>query len=215
MKSNVENIRAAVEAQLRRSKPSARIIHELNMEGQGSSRADMAAVTEDEIVLVEIKSNIDTFGRLDHQLKAYRERSHSTLLVVDSRLLRNDKRAALFTAGYYPDIVRWKYRHAERHLQHINTLPKTTPQLRHEPHAAKLLGMLWQQELVETCYLYGLNVPASCVRYDMIASLCWYLTGEQVCKAVCSELRNREFARADPPSNPRPVVDEEAAPALF
>lgn len=58
-----ERIRAKVEAELRRQFPTARIIHELVL-SSGVSRLDLAAVTRDQIIVAEIKSERDTLSRL-------------------------------------------------------------------------------------------------------------------------------------------------------
>jgi hypothetical protein len=59
-------IRTKAEALLREHFPSARIIHEFDL---GGVRLDLAAVTENRLALVEIKSELDTLSRLDRQLK--------------------------------------------------------------------------------------------------------------------------------------------------
>lgn len=64
-----ERIRAKAEVWLRQRVPDARIIHELVLE-QGGSRIDLAAVTSDMIVAVEIKSERDVLDRLNSQLEA-------------------------------------------------------------------------------------------------------------------------------------------------
>lgn len=48
--------------------PSARIVHELNVE-TGSSRADMAVIGSEELILIELKSERDKLERLDAQLR--------------------------------------------------------------------------------------------------------------------------------------------------
>lgn len=60
-------IRVKAEAMLRQHFPTARIIHEFDL---GPVRLDMAAVTEDRLVLVEIKSERDRLTRLERQVRA-------------------------------------------------------------------------------------------------------------------------------------------------
>jgi len=62
-----EEIRAAVVGRLRELMPDARIVHELNVAGQGSNRIDVAAIGKQAIVGVEIKSRKDVLKRLDEQ----------------------------------------------------------------------------------------------------------------------------------------------------
>jgi len=58
-------IRAKAEALLRSAWPDARIIHEFDL---GGVRLDLAAVTEDRLILLEIKSELDTLSRLERQV---------------------------------------------------------------------------------------------------------------------------------------------------
>lgn len=59
-------IRVKAERLLRSLFPGARIVHEFDLCG---SRLDLAAITEDRLVLVEIKSENDTLSRLEKQVR--------------------------------------------------------------------------------------------------------------------------------------------------
>lgn len=59
-------IRVKAENLLRELFPSARIVHELDLCGV---RLDLAAITDDRLVLLEIKSERDTLSRLDNQVR--------------------------------------------------------------------------------------------------------------------------------------------------
>jgi 16S rRNA G966 N2-methylase RsmD len=63
-------MRALIVPELRRRYPTARIIHELPLR-YSARRIDLAAVTEDAIVAVEIKSSRDVIDRLEAQLRAF------------------------------------------------------------------------------------------------------------------------------------------------
>jgi hypothetical protein len=63
-------MRALIVPQLRARWPGARVIHELPLR-YSSRRIDLAAVTEQEIVCVEIKSSRDVADRLEAQLRAF------------------------------------------------------------------------------------------------------------------------------------------------
>jgi hypothetical protein len=63
-------MRALIVPELRKRYPSARIIHELPLR-YSSNRIDLAAVTETEIISVEIKSSRDSLDRLEGQLRAF------------------------------------------------------------------------------------------------------------------------------------------------
>ena len=59
-------LRAKTEALLREIHPDARIVHEFAM---GGVRMDVAAITTERLVTVEIKSELDTLDRLPNQLR--------------------------------------------------------------------------------------------------------------------------------------------------
>ena len=59
-----------------------RIIEEKTM---GKSRADVIMVLENEVVGIEIKSDADTYARLDRQVKDYDRYFDRNIVVVGSR----------------------------------------------------------------------------------------------------------------------------------
>ncbi len=59
-------IRVKAEALLRQQFPDARIVHEFDL---GGVRLDLAAITEDRLMLLEIKSELDTLSRLERQAR--------------------------------------------------------------------------------------------------------------------------------------------------
>lgn len=61
-----QRIREKAERLLRELWPDARIVHELDL---GGVRLDLAAITPDRLILLEIKSEKDTLTRLDNQAK--------------------------------------------------------------------------------------------------------------------------------------------------
>lgn len=76
-----ERIRVKAVAALRRLYPDARIIHELVLE-QGGIRLDVAAVTPDQLIVVEIKSERDVLKRLTDQINRSREVAQGVWVVV-------------------------------------------------------------------------------------------------------------------------------------
>ena len=61
-----KRLRDKAEGLLREIYPDARIVHEFQV---GGARLDIAAITPDRIILVEIKSELDTLDRLPSQLR--------------------------------------------------------------------------------------------------------------------------------------------------
>jgi hypothetical protein len=75
-----ERIRAKVEAAMRRRWPSARIVHELQLE-QGGVRIDLAAVTTDHLAVAEVKSERDVLKRTKRQITCALERADEVWFV--------------------------------------------------------------------------------------------------------------------------------------
>lgn len=79
-------IRDRVVTKLRRARPEARIIHEINI-GGGKNRADVMAVSPAEIITVEIKSEKDKLDRLPAQIKTMRQCSHITIAALHRKFM--------------------------------------------------------------------------------------------------------------------------------
>ncbi|UXS01111.1 hypothetical protein [Agrobacterium tumefaciens] len=234
-----QEIRDVVVARLRELLPDARIVHELNVAGQGSNRIDVAAVTKEHIVGVEIKSRKDVLKRLDEQWKAFNDVCHFVAVAA------HEKHFADFREPY------WDSDHTpERHLNHplffgkrfsrrknIWRYPKPEmsdwnygrhgdawdfdrrKDLSRIPRATSMLDMLWAEELRAECNRHRVACSSRSTRPDMIRDLAWHLTGKEVTHAVCRQLRQRAFAEADvpfyadqPPASPQPPQEALSLP---
>lgn len=209
------DIRDAVVARLRLLRPSARIIHELNVSGSGSNRIDVAAVTPIAIFGVEIKSERDTLDRLTEQWPAFTACCHVAIVAAHERHFREYRHEHLrddlpgelyldhplfFKIGRERDRV-WRY--PEPELDRWNRGPWHIP-IRddldaRQPGAWSLLSMLWADELREECARHGLPAGRRVAMPKLITSMVWHMTGREIAEAVCRRLRSREFAAADPP----------------
>lgn len=78
-------IRDAVVARFRALMPDARIVHELNMDGTGSNRADLVAIQETRITICEIKSARDKTLRLAAQLHAFGPCCHTLIVAAHEK----------------------------------------------------------------------------------------------------------------------------------
>jgi hypothetical protein len=78
-------IREAVIARFRELLPGARIVHELNVDGQGSNRVDLAAITSDRLILCEIKSEKDTIERIAEQVHAFGPCCHALVVAAHEK----------------------------------------------------------------------------------------------------------------------------------
>ena len=79
-----KEIREAAVQRLRELRPEARIIHELKV-FHGQNRVDLAVVSPDEIILVEIKSQKDNLARLQDQANACHALSNHSLIVLHEK----------------------------------------------------------------------------------------------------------------------------------
>lgn len=217
-----QEIRNAVVSRLRALMPGVRIVHELNVAGQGTNRIDVAAIGTEHIVAVEIKSRKDVLKRLEEQWKAFNEVSHFVIVAA------HEKHFADFRDPYWRDDVP-----AERHLNHplffgrrfsyrahVWRYPKPEKSdfvhgrnddawsfdrfgdLSRIPRATSMLEMLWAAELQAECWRHRISCSSRSTRPTMIRDLAWNLSGKEVTHAVCRQLRQRAFAEADAPIYP-------------
>lgn len=77
-----KRIREKAERLLRQHWPGARIVHEFDLCGV---RLDLAAITEDRLILLEIKSELDTLSRLERQVRFALSIGGPVLVVYASR----------------------------------------------------------------------------------------------------------------------------------
>lgn len=205
-------IRDAVAAFARQRLAGSRIVHELVV---GGCRADLAAIQRDRITLFEIKSERDTLDRLPEQLKHFGAAGHATVVVAhriwfdetpydngNPRLAWPDAAPKVWPAELwcYPEptagnpfgMYQWQ-------------LPR--PTLR-QPHAERLLELLWRDELIAEAARHRIAVPRRARIPDIMADMAWLMTGREISEAVCRQLRMRPFPEADEPIC-GPTVDRE------
>jgi hypothetical protein len=102
-----ERIRAKVEAEFRRRWPDARIVHELVL-NQGGVRIDLAAITEDALIVAEIKSERDVLKRLAGQVKASLRVAQGVWVVVADKHAGEVKRLSTWgEEGRIEGLDRW------------------------------------------------------------------------------------------------------------
>ncbi|MDE2104152.1 MAG: NERD domain-containing protein [Patescibacteria group bacterium] len=199
-----ERIRGKAEALLRLRYPEARIIHELVLE-QGGVRIDLAAVTADRIIAVEIKSEKDVLARLSRQLaraveiagdvwlciaekhvaKLEAARGWSDLSGVErdaaDALDRALSRCAIFVERGGPD--------GELMLHWSSLGARNTP----FPDPRAVFDLLWAAEMRAATRL-------DTTRDQMTRRAVEALSGGEIRRIACAALRRRPFARADAPA---------------
>lgn len=178
-----ERIRGKAEAALRLALPEARIIHELVLR-QGGVRIDLAAVTPDRLVCVEIKSERDVLKRLPEQVKAMRLVADAWFVCCATKHLEEVRKIAGW-ANAMPETQLDAPGYQMRDL--------TRDMLKGLCNAPARLEMLWANELHRVAGL-GKGTRGFCVRAASDSR-----TGSEIRRAVCAELRARHFPRADAP----------------
>lgn len=202
-------IRDYAAARLRQMLPDARIIHELVV---GRCRADLAAVELEQITLVEIKSERDTLDRLDNQLKSFSQ-------VGDVIVIAHEK---------WFDTTPYDTGHP-RHVpgpglaRHVGTQLWSYPEVpdrkmygrwtlspwRHEraaPRSASVLALLWRTELLVEAQRHRIACGSRSTVTRLVRDMAWHMTGAEIARAVCRQLRQRRFPEAD-----APMIEREAA----
>lgn len=175
-----ERIRVKAEAALREVWPSARIIHELVLR-QGGCRIDLAAVTPDRLIAVEIKSERDVLTRLKEQAVQAREVSDAFCVVLAEKHWRKaweEHHVSILEAAKEDEIVL----HLQRQQRTVLSATCNSP---------ARLAMLWADELR---WIAG----AKGARQFCITAASDSKTGSEVRRSVCAALRARPFPRADP-----------------
>lgn len=231
-------IRDAVVAHWRQLWPGWRIVHELNVDGQGSNRVDLTAIGPNTLVMCEVKSERDVIDRLGDQMHAFGPRCHALIVTAHevwfespgkisktrrrkgSRLVRKEDG----DPGWEHDV--WI---AEQHT--FNAASPIEAELRRFPHWRVgewryprpdgyrawnitkyewsrpwpwlLLTMLWREELLAECARHHIAAGPRTTRTDMMTSMLELMRGPEIERAVCRQLRRRQFAEADPP-----LIDE-------
>ncbi len=187
-----QEIRDAVVQWWHEKEPRARIIHELPMNGfSAAGRVDLGAVFPDMIVLMEIKSERDKLTRLEKQFGEMSRRSHDWKVIAHDKWWVDDGLKGQEWMNWshrehlwgYPDRSRWSF---ERYR--VDRLVG----------APFLLDFLHADELRECLERHGHGVPRAHRMWEMVRDINHKMTGKQVINAVCSALRRRSFAEADP-----------------
>lgn len=188
-----QQMRDAVVAWGRVRWPDARVMHELAI---GGSRIDLAFVTPQSISGVEIKSSKDTLDRLEGQLKSYFWALPEVWVAFAPKWLPHfqdeigSRYGQLLVAdGIVSDEIQsrnsdYKFRHHPR-IDELMTSP--------------LLHLLWVGELRATASMFGVKAKNRMYGHHLRALLARQLTGEQIIKGVCAQLRARKCGWAADP----------------
>lgn len=189
---------------LRMMMPEARIIHELVV---GGCRADLAAIQPERVTLVEIKSRKDTLKRLEEQVRQFTRAAHEVVVIADEKWFdttpynsgvpRFVPSEALQQTG--ANITIWAYPEDETRPNYSGwSIPRWWGSFA-EPHAARLLEICWKDELLAECQRHRIPAGSRTNMPTIIRDMALLMTGREIARAVCRQLRMRSFPEADAP----------------
>ncbi|HYD66117.1 hypothetical protein [Azospirillum sp.] len=218
-------MRALIVPELRKRYPAARIIHELPLR-YSSNRIDLAAVTEDEIVSVEIKSSRDVMDRLEAQLRAFKPISSRMIAALAPRW--NEQLPTIKTEHASGGIgYQQQFTETQQIIRRVAGIEVWTVDAAassvtvtagdyyraNKPWLAQMLDMLHVSELINIAGRHQVAVPKRPNHLTLVSELVDMLQGREVVRAVCRALRARDaFAQGtDAPIGlvqPQPVIIE-------
>jgi hypothetical protein len=208
--SSEREIRDTLCAYFTTNAPAARIVHELNVNGASSCRADLAIVWESFLLLIEIKSAKDVLKRLPEQAWAFKKASHHFIAVIhqkhfiDAPGFIGERRVLKqhHPENYRETFTIWEYPRPEKQRYRMDfpwRFDFSKPAFSTDTTAPyPLLDLLWRDELYHECAMHRVTVPKRACRSRMMEEMSWHMTGKEVTRAVCRQLRQRQFAEASP-----------------
>lgn len=181
-------MRAAVIAWGRTRWGDARVIQELVL---GCRRVDLVFVAPADVVAIEIKSSVDTLDRLEGQLQEYGRYVPEVWIAVAARWRKaiEDKygiaaNKIVVVDGRVETIGTYRRRPGEAGL---------TPH-RDELAIMRLIDLLWKSEAARIAERTGVFPGARHTQVKtrvLRAALARMLTGNEILREVCAELRRR------------------------
>ena len=211
-----ERIRAKAETLLRQRWPDARIVHELVLQ-QGGVRIDLAAVGPDFLALVEIKSEKDVLDRLPRQLTraskvadevwiCVAEKHHAKVEAMRGWWWRQAEEGtgvdALIRRARYGDCMRGVRVFVERDGGNLQPDHASLTVRRNLADPRALFDLLWAEEMRSALSRHFADAPLPAVsskltRDYMTRVAVESMSGREIRRAVCAQIRDRHFPRAD------------------
>ncbi|MCK1503908.1 hypothetical protein [Bradyrhizobium sp. 18] len=196
------DMRALIVPELRKRWPGARIIHELPLR-YSTNRIDLAAVTEAEIVSIEIKSSRDVMTRLEGQLRAFKP--ISSRIIAALAPCWNEQLPMIETKIRYGTCYSPQYTPTQELIHKIGGIEVWTvgvtagtvkvtdggPYRANKPWLAQMLDMLHVSELEAIAHGHQIAVAKRPTHLTLVTDLVDMLQGREVVKAVCRALRSR------------------------
>lgn len=220
-------MRDLIVPKLRLAHPSARIIHELPLR-YSSNRIDLAAVTEDAIVAVEIKSSRDVMDRLESQIRAFQPVCSKVIVALAPKW--NPKAEMVWEQRGARTVGVYRYSATQDLIKAIGGVETWTVCAETKTveatsgtwvgnkasWATAMLDMLWRDELEMIAVKHRVSIPKR-ASHIVIRDACEELmTGREVRRAVCHALRTRKaFDKASDEVTGRPAAQETAQAAML
>lgn len=198
------DMRRLIVPELRKRYPTARIIHELPLR-YSTNRIDLAAVTESEIVSVEIKSSKDVADRLEAQIRGFMSISSRIIVALAPKwnvklpsIVREHEGCTSYTPQYTAaqEIINrirgtgletWTVDAAAGTIEVTDTAYRDTM-----PWTARMLDMLHVSELVEIAGRHRCWSGKRPVHLALVKACFEMMTAREIIAAVCKALRARK-----------------------
>lgn len=208
-------MRRLMVAMMRTRWPSARIVHELGLR-YSTNVIDLAAITEREIIAVEIKSSRDVLDRLEKQVRAFapicskvivalapkwtetkhRESTEQNVQVRRAKNFeRHDALGMLDMVGSH-HVAPWLCCAESSRIEAVGWDGDSRNLF---PWPVRMLEMLHVAELQQIALEQRIGIGSTHAK--LVAALCNSMYGRDVARSVCSALRMRRSSNAmsDPP----------------
>ncbi len=149
-----------------------------------NTRADMFMVTESEFIGIEIKSDADTYTRLDSQIKGYDAYCDRSYIVAGSR---HGKHVAEHVPEYWGIILVEHQGENVRFskIREAASNPKWKPKLQ--------LSLLWRQELDHILKRFHLPKYKQKSRAYIVERMLLKMEYETLKRQACEELFQRDY----------------------
>ena len=179
---NDKDIRKVIYEGFLGKKEETRILEEFPM---GDSRADMLLVTKTKLIGLEIKSDRDSFVRLERQIHDYEKFFDTNYLVVGTYHVEEALRTVPGHWGIY------EVYEAANGTYVMELVRGASPALK--DNTEEKLYLLWRNELMQIVRAYGLAKGNLQRKDKMISKIVRGLSVPVIQSELCSALIHREY----------------------
>lgn len=161
-----------------------RIIEEKQM---GKSRADLVMITEDAMWGIEIKSDADSYARLERQVKDYNRFFDYNIIAVGSS---HGKHIAEHVPDYWGIIT---VDEADETDFYILREPKPNPKREKAVKFRNQLSMLWRPEMANILEINKLPKYKQLSKANLVLKLIERVPEEVLKRQMCEEFFERDY----------------------